>query len=256
MRLNIFLALISISFLALACNGSKKTTDTNSTTTTESASDQPLNMNTAKGELLVEMSKSACFGKCPVFTLKIFDNGRVEYHGVIHTDKLGVYSRQLDENSFYQIVRHLEATKLEQYEDFYSSGATDFPMTSITHYQRDSSKTVKGDFERPEPVRILEKQYETLANEGEWVQEEVPVPYSAIRNELIVELRAGFNASDLEQAFSDYELKVKKRIAPNLDLWVYEYNVEKVNPGRMVVLVREHEAVKMVEFNKNLEQRD
>lgn len=252
MNYNIFLTLFAICLFTWACNGSKKASDPNSTDTTEAPA---IDLKNAAGDLLVEMGKSACFGTCPVYTLKVFDNGRVEYHGVIHTNKMGVYSRQLTENDFYPLVRELRATKLEQYDDLYTSGATDFPMTTITHHQGDSAKTVKGDFERPEAVQNLEKTLTAIADSGEWVQEEVLVPYNAIRNELIVELQPNIDAADLETAFADYDLKIKKRVAPNLDLWVYQFDAEKVRPGRMLVLVRENEGVKEIEFNKHLEQR-
>lgn len=253
----------TLSFLALclslflwSCKGSKKTTENTTATTTSDTDNQIAKMSDGSGLLLVEMSKTACFGKCPVYTVKVFDNGRVEYHGVMHTERLGVYSKTLDEATFGQLVDSLTRTNLSQYKEIYTSGATDLPMTSITQHFRDSTKTVKGDFDRPAPVKALEKQLKMVATTGDWIQEEMQVPYSAIKNEIIVEMTPGNKAEALENTFADYELKVKSRIAPTLQLWVVTFNTEKVNPGRIAVLLKQQETVKEVDFNKQLDRRD
>jgi len=252
MKIGIILTFTVLVLGLVACKGGKK-----ATTTDKEMKENSIGMDMAAGtgEIFAEMRKSSCFGKCPVYTLKIMDNGRVEYHGVIHTEKMGIYSRMLPVDSFNQITRAIVETNLWQYEDNYNSGATDFPITTITHHRKDSSKVVKGDFERPEAVRQLEKKLIAIADSGEWRQEEMLVPYDAIPGEIIVELIPEADEKSLENHFADQGLKIKSKIAPNLNLWLYTFEEEKISAGRIGVLIKEYRGVKAVDFNKKLDSR-
>ena len=254
MKIGIILTLTVIVLGFVACKGGKKAT----TTPVEDLKKETslgLDMSAGTGALVAVMKKSACFGKCPVYTLNIMDNGRVEYHGIIHTEKTGAWSQMLPVDSFNQIVRAIQETDLWQYDDVYKSDASDFPVTTITYYQGDSSKTVKGDYIRPEGVRQLEDKLKLIANSEGWRQEEMAVPYGSIPGELIVELVPEANEKSLETQFADQGLKVKNRIAPNLNIWLYTFEEEKISAGRMGVLLKEYRGVKAVDFNKGLDSR-
>ncbi len=254
MKIGIIITLGVIVLGFVACKGGKKAMNTN---TEELKTETTLGMDMAAGtgKIIAVMKKSSCFGKCPVYTLNIMDNGRVEYHGVIHTEKIGAYSRMLPIDSFNQIVRAIQETDLWQYEDLYKSDASDFPVTTITHFRGDTSKTVKGDYIRPEGVRQLEDKLKLVANSGTWRQDELAVPYGSIPGEIIVELVPEANEKALESHFADQGLKIKNKVAPNLNLWLYTFDEEKISAGRMGVLLKEYRGVKAVDFNKNLDSR-
>ncbi len=264
MKIGIKLSFLLILALSVAaCNGSKKTTEPQDTVVSEpeeqtsSDSDSPLDRKQVEsGKLCIQMRKSACFGTCPVYTLKIFTNGRVEYHGDNHTEKLGVYSRVLSDEVYTNIARTFRLANLAQYDSLYRSGATDFPITSLTYHGKGFSKTIAGDFETPKAVRALENKLDTLANAGEWVQEEAQVPYGVIPNELIVELADGLSGERWVARHTKYSMELVRRIAPNLNLWLVRFDEKLIKPGKLIVELQRQKEVNKIEFNKRLQQRN
>ncbi|MEL6635359.1 MAG: DUF6438 domain-containing protein [Bacteroidota bacterium] len=228
----------------LACNGTKPG---------KNAANPATNPNA----LLIQMRKSACFGQCPVYTLEVFANGRVDYRGTNHTDKMGLYRRQVPTAELEQLVADFRAAQLPQYDSLYLSGLTDLQLTSLSFFQPDYSQTIKGDFERPPAVLDLEKQLVALADNGEWVQEEAVVPPSAIPNELIIDLATGENAETwARQQDSQYGLRPRKTLVPDQNIWLFECATQPIDPGRLLILIRRSSGVEAAEFNKRLQQRD
>lgn len=250
MKIGITLSLILLVMTIWACKGSKKTT-------TDTPTDKPamMDMNAGTGKIFASMRKTPCFGRCPVYTLNIFDNGRVEFRGGMNTDKQGVYSKTLPIDSFNRITQAIITTDLWQYEDFYNSDLPDLPKTIITHYRADSSKAISGDHLRPKAILQLEKMLKNVASSGEWTQEEMNVPYNTIKGEIIVDLLPGVEVESLEKAFEAQGLVRKKQMNPNGNLWLFSYDEEKVSLGRLCVLLKNHEGVKMVDVNKKLGTR-
>ncbi len=211
----------------------------------------------ATDALVIQMSKGACFGTCPVYTLEVFADGQVTYRGRNFTEKMGLYRRQLPETDLQNLIRDFREANLPQYDSLYLSGATDLQMTSISFYQSDYSKSVKGDFERPAAVRELEKQLIALGESGDWVQEEAHLPPGTIPNQLIIELAEGANGERwAARQDAKYGLQLIRRIAPNLNLWLFSFDDKKMAPERMLILMRQTQGVKKAEFNKNLQQRN
>ena len=48
----------------------------------------------SKGQVAA-IEKSPCFGKCPVYTMQIFKDGKVLYEGRMNTKKLGTFQKNI-----------------------------------------------------------------------------------------------------------------------------------------------------------------
>ncbi|HRF38748.1 MAG TPA: DUF6438 domain-containing protein, partial [Saprospiraceae bacterium] len=100
---------------------------------------------------VIEMSKGACFGRCPVFTLTIYSNGVAAYKGERHTDKMGLYLKRLPKSELESLLLAFKKADLWQYPDVYRSQFPDLPAVNITYHEAERSKSILGKETRPEP---------------------------------------------------------------------------------------------------------
>jgi hypothetical protein len=54
------------------------------------------------------LESTGCYGKCPVFEYKVFNDGRVTYFGRNYVDKMGVYEAALAPQLINQIISYAE----------------------------------------------------------------------------------------------------------------------------------------------------
>ena len=169
----------------------------------------PRKRNVALNDLskVMELHKNACFGKCPVYGLIIYENGKATYNGKMHVEKLGLYSKQLSKQAFKAIRKAFQQADIWQYEDQYKSDVHDLPFVTLRHHKRDKMKAVGGDIARPEAVKALEKQMDAIANSDGWTLLEAleeEMDNSIIPGELIVRFHPSADIPDWIHSMEKY----------------------------------------------------
>jgi len=213
---------------------------------------------------VIKIVKNPCFGKCPTYAMTIQNDGKVEFVGRANVDKLGTFVKQLSTDQVALLIGRLNAAKFWEMEDKYLSGLADTPRVIISQLRKDSSKTVTGDHARPESLKLIQKTLDKIAESKEgWKKTKDPLfddkgnmPKHYIKNEIIAKFEKG---ADVEAALltkKQFGIKVKKRVAPNVDMWVLTYDTTRVNPELMILQVKKMPGVVGAEFNKRLAPRD
>ena len=121
--------------------------------------------------LMVRLQRTACFGRCPIYTLSIFQNGTAIYKGEKWVEKEGLFKSRVNKRQLEQIfskAKEISFYKMkEQYDNAY---ITDLPST-ITTLKTDSGfKIVANRYEGPEELQELERLIDDIANSLEWEQ--------------------------------------------------------------------------------------
>jgi Domain of unknown function (DUF6438) len=102
-----FIVVIHIVVLLFACTGAKKAKQGKptpiSTQTTNEIPNSPDIDTVGAVILMVDLQKTGCRGKCPVFKIEVFSNGKVLYTGDKYADMKGKYESQLD-NFTYKML--------------------------------------------------------------------------------------------------------------------------------------------------------
>jgi Domain of unknown function (DUF6438) len=103
-----YLALtISFVLILFSCTAPKKTkTSHHKPTVTEKNNEIPNSPDidtTGAVVLMVDLQKTGCPGKCPVFKMEVFSNGKIRYIGEKYADMKGKYESQLD-NFTYKML--------------------------------------------------------------------------------------------------------------------------------------------------------
>jgi hypothetical protein len=139
------LALI-IALGVTACAQQKKTAtkSTAKTTNTKASSFDAAgnNVNGAVGSInYISMSRGACFGTCPVYTIELSKNGAVTYTGKRNTKYAGTFISNIGEDKVAEIFNNFEAYMVDTCQDTYKMMVADLP--GITYEIKMGGKTKK-----------------------------------------------------------------------------------------------------------------
>lgn len=207
---------------------------------------------------VIIMKKGPCFGRCPVYTLTIYDNGVAAYKGEQYSDKPGLHTRILSSEEFDSVRTEFKFANLWQYKDVYQGRLPDLQTVSITYYEDEDVKTILGKDGRPEKVVKLQKILEWIASNRGWKLKEKPDtggPDNIITDQIIVQLDNGVDANAWVRTYRKQQMRVLKRISPNSYYWLVTFNAQLIPPNELLELVRNDFQVVGAEFNKKLKTR-
>lgn len=169
------IALLAVAVVALvACN--KK--NANQTTEAEESIDAPVTAGEVhtdppppqKAVQLIGFQKTPCFGKCPVYEVKFFSDGKATWNGRMHTDRMGLYEAKVEKKLIKEIQVKADAMG---YWDFYEKYPTenqvvDLPTTITMVRVGDMTKTVKNTHEAPEKLEEFENYLSEVIEGLDW----------------------------------------------------------------------------------------
>src|ERR1043165_1277973 len=115
-----------------ACAQTKKTTKKKKTTTTA-----------ATAITAIEMSRGACFGKCPVYMLRIAADGNATYTGKQNTQYQGVYTKKLDAAKVVTLFKEYERYKVDTCSEKYKY-MQDISALEYTIYYKNKEQNIKN----------------------------------------------------------------------------------------------------------------
>lgn len=208
----------------------------------------------------IVMSKSPCYGRCPVFRLTIYDGGIASFDGERYTERIGQWVKKLDKEQYEDILSDFRKANLWQFNNVYRGEYYDAPTVSITYHEEGDVKTILGKDGRPYQVLELEAMLDDLARSSGWEQvggnnNNYGLPENIIANELIVQLLDGRDGNMWVRQYRKQEMEVLERVSPTGNYWRVRYNPDLKPPQEMLTTVRKDMEVIGAEFNKNLEMR-
>ncbi|MDB5283128.1 MAG: hypothetical protein JWO06_2203 [Bacteroidota bacterium] len=124
------------------------------------ASNPGTSVNTAP-KLILSMDRHGCFGRCPIYIIRVYDNGLFYYEGVRYTDTTGKFCSMLDKREFSELLTSVKAAKLFDMGDVYPEGKptpADLPSVVVTYTENDRTKRiVDNGRDRPDALVSLEQ---------------------------------------------------------------------------------------------------
>ena len=117
---------------------------------------------------IITFQKTACFGKCPVYSLEIFADGKIKYKGEKNTDKIGEYVKSLSKDEIKSLKESFISADFFSFKDEYTSKKTDLPTTYISFENEGKYKKVKDYSDAPEPLKNLERMIEKIVASDGW----------------------------------------------------------------------------------------
>ncbi len=158
----LFFSLFAI-FSLNACSNSKKVT--------ENKQEEIVFKDVAKGDsLFASLERTVCYGRCPVYEIKIYNSGDVIYHGKRFVEREGKYKTKISKQ---QMLKFIEVAKRIGYMDMkdkYDGPITDLPATITSIVIDGKRKTVYKRYNAPTALKEFEKLFDDLLTSQKWVK--------------------------------------------------------------------------------------
>ena len=119
--------------------------------------------------LLIAFEKTPCFGRCPVYKIKVYGSGFATYEGLNFAERMGLYSTRFGEEEIRNIFNLAEAADYRGFQNEYDDRrVTDLPSTiSVLVFQGERHR-VKSRLGAPEHVKMFHENLAELLTGKDW----------------------------------------------------------------------------------------
>jgi len=123
--------------------------------------------------VVLRMEKTACYGHCPIFEIKLFSDGRANFIGKANTDLMGHYEAHADEEFLSAISAKAQKTDYFRWADHYpldGNYLSDLPNT-ITYLKiEEQEKSIIRNHDGPVALRQFEEDIFNAFQQLNWVK--------------------------------------------------------------------------------------
>jgi len=205
-------------------------------------------------------SKGSCFGKCPIFTLTIYNSGLAKFNGRRYTGMDGKHEMQLDKKKYVELVKKFRENRFWRFDDTYNMDLVDAPTITISFSDKGKNKTVKGKGGFPDKLKELTSALDELVkNKESWIQigkaQKANVKEEVIENQIILKTGDGMILSRWLQTYKKYGLRLMKRIGDDNTTWLVRFDKNKINPKEMLKMIQDDKYISNAEFNVKVTER-
>eukprot|EP01005_Ploeotia_sp_CARIB1_P000176 NODE_117_length_1487_cov_522.275000_g115_i0.p1 GENE.NODE_117_length_1487_cov_522.275000_g115_i0~~NODE_117_length_1487_cov_522.275000_g115_i0.p1 ORF type:complete len:382 (-),score=85.45 NODE_117_length_1487_cov_522.275000_g115_i0:288-1433(-) len=119
----------------------------------------------------VSMSRGMCFGTCPVYTLKIYGDGSVEYNGQNFVKVKGAKTATIATSKVEELFTAFAAAKFDELPNYERRMVTDMPSAQVTSNLGGVKHIVNhymGDDRAPKDLFALEDLMDRVVNVEQW----------------------------------------------------------------------------------------
>lgn len=148
-------------------NSESDTTNSSSNTTTEH---QIIFQDVQPGDsLFASIERSFCFGKCPVYTLHIYNSGYAVYNGTANVNLMGRHTSNLTREQMIFLVDKANEINYFELKDVYDNeGVTDLPSATTSIVINGQRKSVKRRFDYPQSILTFEAAFDDIVKRMRW----------------------------------------------------------------------------------------
>lgn len=120
--------------------------------------------------LSVSITRTGCYGRCPIDKVELFPDGTVEYHGERFVPRIGTYKRRLSDKELQEVRQMLKDAQFEQYQELYDNPhITDLPSLILSYQMGSTKKQITCRTQcPPELPEKVEKIRAYLAEQGDF----------------------------------------------------------------------------------------
>ena len=117
---------------------------------------------------VITMSKTPCFGTCPVYEITIDGKGNVSYDGKQNVKLEGKHEMNFPPDPVNEVFKAFAEGNFWDYEDEYTDNIADLHTTYIAFTHDGQSKRITDYYGSPKSLKELEKKVENLLETLVW----------------------------------------------------------------------------------------
>lgn len=127
--------------------------------------------------IMTKLKRESCHGKCPVFEIRIYDDGLVFYNGINHVPRIGWHEAQIDSFTLDKIQRKANEIgyfKMKNTYPSYGQVINDLPTTITYMKAGEAEKTITNHHNSPIHLQRFEAYLDELMDNLKWKWIEKP----------------------------------------------------------------------------------
>ena len=117
----------------------------------------------------LSMEKTACFGQCPIYVLKVNSDGGLHLNAKRFNDISGEFEAKLSKDEFQNLKATTTRLDWDAFDEEYLTGYSDLPSTILTYaISGDTTKVRYESDKAPQELISLSKQMESWKHNKDW----------------------------------------------------------------------------------------
>lgn len=217
--------------------------------------------------VVASIQRGPCFGKCPVYTMQVYKDGKVMYQGERFTTKMGTYTKTLGSKELKELNKLFASADFFNLQEEYPTEIPDLAKVTLYYSNGKESKKVGGKENRPPAVMQLQYAMEKIAESPDWTlvkaapgeggntdERNGEAKEEIIHSEIIIEPKPGTLARFL-QDWDSKSVYLTDRITEDGRLWLIKYSTKTYTPEAMLEMIKADDRIISAQFNKKLQTR-
>lgn len=128
----------------------------------------------AQDSLFLHYERTACFGRCPIFKIKVYKSGYTTYEGVNFVENMGYYYHRVDERTMSELYAAIADADYFSLEDRYDrDNVMDLPSKVFEVNAMGRNKRIVARMDVPQQLLDFADTIEDIFKEVPW--QAVPV---------------------------------------------------------------------------------
>jgi hypothetical protein len=121
----------------------------------------------------VLMGRAACYGKCPTYTIEVFENGLLRYTGKDNVTQMGIYEKNISKTETINFLKEFNTLKPDTLHYMYQTLIADLPGIYYFISYPDSVKRVINADSGPRILREWATKIDSFARvDNSWIKKE------------------------------------------------------------------------------------
>ncbi len=113
---------------------------------------------------LVIMTRTACYGTCPQYTISIYDNGLIQYDGKLFVDKKGCFYAKISQSFIDRLITKITTIDFFDLNINYDAPMTDLPSVIVEVNLASNHHKITDRFSGPEKLKELQIFIDSISN--------------------------------------------------------------------------------------------
>jgi hypothetical protein len=125
---------------------------------------------TSADSLVAYLERTPCFGRCPYYSIRVYQSGYAVYEGKNNVEKIGRYYTWIGKSDLTRIgTKALEIGFFDLNEEYRNPKLTDFPTVYVeVRHKGKARKVTHYDASPPPALTEMEDYIDTVFENREW----------------------------------------------------------------------------------------
>lgn len=116
----------------------------------------------------IKLQRTACFGKCPEYSVELLNNGDLIYTGTKNVDMIGTFKANIKLSAMTKFFKQVAKYNISKAETVYHPKASDLPRMNMAFIINGKKKNIKNAESGPRYFEVIGMQIDSIVDALKW----------------------------------------------------------------------------------------